>query len=143
MESGIADRADPAPALLAGFGRLARQAPARSIFIPLWSAYPAVGFGDRDALPTLHADAAERLGAGGGSVTWPAAGLALIAESARHGLRELDRLETAAEKGREVLAGSDRRARLSEALDALLCDWSSPSYAVVQRKAGVTLVRPV
>jgi hypothetical protein len=120
MDSGITDRADPAHALLAGFGRLVRQAPARSVFVPLWSAYPAVGFGDRDALPTLRSEAADRVAGWGVSVPWPVAGLHLIAESARMGLRELDRLELAAGQGKAGLAGTDRRSRLPAALDALL-----------------------
>jgi hypothetical protein len=36
------------------------------------------------------------------------------------GLRELDRLEAAAEQGRGLVAGGDRRSRLPDALDALL-----------------------
>jgi Fic family protein len=57
----------------------------------------------------------------GGTVTWPVACLHLIAESARVGLRELHRLEAAAAgKGRDLLAPSDRRSRLPDALDALL-----------------------
>ena len=120
MESGITDQADPGQALLAAFGRLVRQAPVRHVFVPVWSAYPAVGFGDRDALPTLRSDAAERLAGWGETVTWPVACLHLIAESARRGLRELDRLEIAAEQGRGLLGRSDRRSRLPDALDALL-----------------------
>jgi Fic family protein len=69
---------------------------------------------------TLRSEAAERLGAPGGSVPWPVAALALIAESARAGLRELDRLEAAAQKGKAVLAGRDRRSRLPATLAALL-----------------------
>ena len=114
------DQADPGQALLAAFGRLVRQAPVRHVFVPVWSAYPAVGFGDRDALPTLRSDAADRIAGWGGTVTWPVACLHLIAESARRGLRELDRLETAAEQGKGTLAGTDRRSRLPDALDALL-----------------------
>jgi HTH DNA binding domain len=121
MESGIIDQADPMHALLAAFGRLVRQPPARSVFVPVWSAYPAVGFGDRDALPTLRSDAADRLVGWGRMVTWPVTCLHLIAESARLALRELDRLEAAASaKGRGALAGTDRRSRLPDALDALL-----------------------
>ncbi len=48
------------------------------------------------------------------------AGLHLIAESARLGLRELNRLEVAVAQGRHGLAGIDRRSRLPAALDALL-----------------------
>ena len=120
MESGITSQADPGQALLAAFGLLVRQAPVRRVFVPLWSAYPAVGFGDRAALPTLRSDAADRLAGWGGAVTWPVACLHLIAESARRGLQELDRLEAAAEQGRGLLARSDRRSRLPDALDALL-----------------------
>jgi ribosomal protein S25 len=53
-------------------------------------------------------------------VTWPVGCLHLIAESARPGLRELDRLAAAAAQGRAVLAGTDRRSRLPAALEALL-----------------------
>jgi HTH DNA binding domain len=120
MASGITDPPEPAQALLVGFGWLVRRSPARRVFVPLWSAYPAIGFGDRDALPTLRSDAADRLGAAGGRVTWPAAGLALIAESARAGLRELDRLEAAAANDRVALAGTDRRSRLPATLNALV-----------------------
>jgi hypothetical protein len=45
-------------------------------------------------------------------VTWPAAGLHPLAESARSGLRALDRLEAVAAQGRAVIAGADRRSRL-------------------------------
>ena len=120
MESGIIDQADPGQALLAAFGRLVRQVPVRHVFVPIWSAYPAVGFGDRDALPTLRSDAADRLAGWGGTVTWPIACLPLIAESARVGLRELDRLEAAAEQGRGLAAAVDKRSRLPDALEALL-----------------------
>ena len=120
MESGIIDPANPGLGLLAAFGRVVRQAPVRHVLVPVWSAYPAVGFGDRDALPTLRSDAADRLVGWGHAVGWPVACLHLIAESARLGLRELDRLETAAEQGRGALAGTDCRSRLPDALDALL-----------------------
>ena len=121
MESGITDRANPMLALLAGFARLVRQAPARHVFVPLWSAYPAVGFGDHDALPTLRSEAADRIAGWGRAITWPIVCLHLIAESARLGLRELDRLEAAAaEQGRGLAARSDKRSRLPDALVALL-----------------------
>ena len=78
------------------------------------------GFGDRDALPGLRSDAADRLVGRGRPVTWPLAFLHLVAESARMGLRELDRLEAVAEQGRGLVAGGDKRSRLPDALDALL-----------------------
>lgn len=71
-----------------------------AVSVPVWAAWPAVGFGDRDALPTLRTDAAAHLFSWGRAVPWPLAFLLLVAESARAGLRELDRLEAAAEKGR-------------------------------------------
>jgi Fic family protein len=53
-------------------------------------------------------------------VTWPLAFLHLVAESARMGLRTLDRLEAVAEKGRGLAAAADKRSRLPDAVDALL-----------------------
>ena len=78
------------------------------------------GLPPRDALPGLRSDAADRVAGRGRPVTWPLAFLHLVAESARMALRELDRLEAAAEKGRGVVAGGDKRSRLPDALDALL-----------------------
>ena len=78
------------------------------------------GFPPRDALPGLRSDAADRVAGRGRPVTWPLAFLHLVAESARMALRELDRLEAAAEQGRGVVAGGDKRSRLPDALDALL-----------------------
>ena len=89
-------------------GRLAGQGPAHTVFIPVWAAYPAVGFSGRDALPGLRSDAADRVAGRGRPVSWPLAFLHLVAESARMGLRELDRLE----QGRGVVAGNDKRSRL-------------------------------
>jgi Fic family protein len=43
-----------------------------------------------------------------------------VAESARAGLRELDRLEAAAAKGRGLAADLDKRSRLPDAIEALL-----------------------
>jgi HTH DNA binding domain len=120
MQAAITDPPEPALALLASFGRLARVAPVRHVFVPFWSAYPAVSFGDRAALPALRAEAADRIAGWGASVLWPVAGLHLIAESARMGLRDLDRLQTAAETGRGGLAATDKRSRLPDTLDALL-----------------------
>jgi DNA-binding MarR family transcriptional regulator len=44
----------------------------------------------------------------------------LIAESARAGLRQLDRLIAAAGQGRDLAARHDRRSRLADTVDALL-----------------------
>ena len=59
------------------------------MFLPIWAAYPAVGFSGRDVLPGLRSDAADRVAGPGRPVTWPLAFLHLVAESARMGLREL------------------------------------------------------
>jgi HTH DNA binding domain len=120
MEAGLTARPDPLHALLAAIGRCGGEGPACTVFVPVWAAYPAVGFAARDALPGLRSDAADRVAGRGRPVTWPLAFLHLVAESARMALRELDRLEAAAEQGRGVVAGGDKRSRLPDALDALL-----------------------
>jgi DNA-binding MarR family transcriptional regulator len=43
-----------------------------------------------------------------------------VAESARAGLRELDRLSDAAQRGATLTTSLDRRSRLAEVLDAVL-----------------------
>ena len=79
------------------------------------------GLTDRpDPLLGLRGDAADRVAGRGRPVSWPLAFLHLVAESARMGLRELDRLEAAAEQGRGVVANGDKRSPLKNALDVLL-----------------------
>ena len=107
MEAGITAHPAPAHALFAATGLVARAGVTRAVFLPVWAAYPAAGFGDRDHLPTLRSDAADRLVGRDRPVTWPLAFLHLVAESARAGLRELDRL--AGGRG----AGQGARCRLS------------------------------
>jgi hypothetical protein len=120
MEAGLTDAPMPAQALLLSATILARSGILRVVCLPVWTAYPAVGFGDRATLPTLRSDAADRLIGGGVPITWPFAFLHLVAESARMGLRELDRLDAVAEKGRALAARADKRSRLPDAVDALL-----------------------
>ena len=88
--------------------------------MPLWAAYPAVGFGDRAALPTLRSDAADRLIDRDQPVTWRLVYLHLVAESARMSLRTLYRLEEVAAKGRGLAVGGGKRSSLPDAVDALL-----------------------
>jgi hypothetical protein len=107
-------------AVLAAVSLLVGSGPARSVFVPVWAACPAIGYGDRDALPGLRSDAADRLVGRGQRVTWPVVFLHLVAEAARAGRRELDRLLAAAEKGRGVVAGCDRRSRLPDVVETLL-----------------------
>jgi hypothetical protein len=71
-------------------------------------------------LPTLRSDAADRLAARDQPITWPLALLHLVAESAHIGLRDLDRLEAAAAKAREIVAAADARSRLPDAIERLL-----------------------
>ena len=120
MEAGLTDSPAPAQALLLSAAILARAGLLHAACLPVWAAYPAVGFGDRAALPTLRSDAADRLVDWGAPITWPLAFLHLVAESARMGLRELDRLDAAAEKGRALAARADKRSRLPGAIEALL-----------------------
>ena len=120
MESGIAAPPTPALALLLAAGLLARFGTVRTVVLPVWAAYPAVGVSTRETLPGLRSDAADRLIGRGQPVTWPLAFLSLVAESARMGLRALDRLETAAEQGRALAAEVDQRSRLPDAVEALL-----------------------
>ena len=120
MEAGITEHPAPAHALLAATGLVARAGVTRAVFLPVWAAYPAAGFGDRDHLPSLRSDAADRLVGRDRPVTWPLAFLHLVAESARAATRELDRLEAVAEQGRGLAAARDKRSRLPDAIEALL-----------------------
>jgi HTH DNA binding domain len=120
MAGGIADHPAPAHALLAAVSLFVRTGPVRAVFVPVWAAYPAAGFGDPDRLPGLRSDVADRLVGWGQPITWPVVFLHLVGESARVGLRALDRLIEAAERGQKLTVRCDRRSRLPDAVDALL-----------------------
>jgi hypothetical protein len=120
MAAGITGHPAPTLALFAATGLVARAGVTRAVFLPVWAAYPAAGFGDRDHLPTLRSDAADRLLGRDRPVTWPLAFLHLVAESTRAALRELDRLAAAAEQGRGLVTAVDKRSRLPDAIEALL-----------------------
>jgi hypothetical protein len=120
LSAGIADLPTPLQALLAAVGLLARSGATSGVFVPVWAAYPSVGFGERDALPTLRGEVVDRLVGRDRAVGWPLVFLQLVAESARYGLRELDRLLAAAERARGLVAKKDRRSRLPDAVDAVL-----------------------
>ena len=122
MAAGITEPPAPAQALFAATGLFARAGVTRAVFLPVWAAYPAVGFGDRDHLPSLRSDAADRLLGRDRPVTWPFAFLHLVAESARAALRELDRLEAAAEQGRRA------RCRRRQAVAAARCDRGAAAH---------------
>ena len=120
MVAGITEPPAPAHALFAATGLVARAGVTRAVFLPVWAAYPAAGFGDRDHLPSLRSDAADRLVGRDRPVSWPLAFLHLVAESARAATRELDRLEAVAGQGRGLAAERDKRSRLPDAIEALL-----------------------
>jgi hypothetical protein len=123
METAINTPAVPAVAMVAATACCragTSGAAAQTVFVPVWAAGPAIGFGDRSALPSLRSDAADRLVGRHRAITWPLAFLHLVAESARMAARELDRLEAAAGQGRGLVAGLNRSARLPNALEALL-----------------------
>ena len=105
MESGITATPTPAQALLLATGLIARTGAVRAVVLPVWAAYPAVGFSGRDTLPGLRSDAADRLVGRGRPVTWPLAFLHLVAESARMG---------AARAGSARDGGRDRAGRLPQ-----------------------------
>jgi hypothetical protein len=126
MEAGITEVPAPVQAMAAGAAWLARAGCVRAVPLPFWAAAPALaqsardqGVHDQAGLPTLRPQAARRLGLDD-DPSWPATFLALAAEAARAGLRELDRLEAAAAAGARLTAGLDRRSRLPEALAAVL-----------------------
>ena len=60
MEAGISAGPAPQVAPFAAVALMARTRTARAVFAPVRVAYPALGFGNRDALPTLRTDAAVR-----------------------------------------------------------------------------------
>jgi hypothetical protein len=126
MEAGIADQPTPLQALLAASTLLARRGPARSVFTPVWAACPACACGNRHSLPRLRIEASvarkatDRVIGRGRPAFWPLAFLHLVAESARSGLRTLDRLVAVAGQGRDLASRHDRRSRLVDAVEALL-----------------------
>lgn len=118
MESGIADVPTPRQAVLAAVYLLAHCSGARSVFAPVWAAYPIIGYGTPDKLPALRSDVAARIGGREGG--WMAAFLYLVAEGARAGLRELNRLLAVAKQARARVTKADRRSRLPDAVNAAL-----------------------
>ncbi len=111
---------DTAQSLFGAAALLAQAGPLRAVPLPFWAAYPALGQGGGpgEGLPGARADAPAQ--DAGASAAWPATFCCLAREAALSGLRELDRLEGAAERGRVAAKGLDRRSRLPEALDAAL-----------------------
>ena len=111
---------DAAQSLFGAAALLARAGVLRAVPLPFWAAYPALGRGGGpgEGLPEACADASVQ--DADASATWPAAFCRLARQVAFAGLRELDRLEGVAERGRAAADGLDRRSRLPDALDAAL-----------------------
>jgi len=111
---------DAAQSLFGAAALLARAGLLRAVPLPFWAAYPALGQGGGpgEGLPGARADASVQ--DADASAAWPAAFCRLAREAALAGLRELDRLERVAERGRAAAHGLDRRSRLPDALDAAL-----------------------
>ncbi len=117
----VSQRRGWAQALFGAAALLSRAVALRAVPLPFWAAYPAL---DRDGgpgeeLPGMRESAAtpeaDRAGA-----ACPAAFCRLAREAALAGLRELGRLERAAERGKAATEDLDRRSRLPDALDAAL-----------------------
>jgi len=110
----------PAPALRQGLaGLLTRAGPVRAVPLPFWAAAPALASSGPGVLPRLRSDVAARL-CPGASPPWETVFLAMAAEAARVGLRELDRLQRMAAAGARLATGLDRRSQLPAAVGALL-----------------------
>jgi DNA-binding transcriptional ArsR family regulator len=135
MEDGIVEQPTAAQALAAAALLLRRAGALRVIPLVVWAAYPLLGLGDPDALPWLRGEVARRL-TGHDSATWAVSFLAMAAEAARAGLRELDRLQAAATAG-AALTTRDPRARLDDALAAVLRH-PALTPAMLAQRLGIT-----
>jgi HTH DNA binding domain len=119
MATGITDHPSPLAALAASAALLSAGAVLRTTPLPFWGAAPALAAADPDGLPRLRSDAAARLSPAG-SPAWPGVFLTLVAEAARAGLQELDRLQRSAAASGVLTQGIDQRSRLSDAIDFVL-----------------------
>jgi hypothetical protein len=119
MEAGVTECPSPLAALAAGAALFAAAGVLRTTPLPFWGAAPALAAADPDGLPRLRSDAAAQLSPAG-PPTWPEVFLILVAEAARSGLQELDRLQRSAAAGAVLTQGIDRRGRLPQAVDFVL-----------------------
>lgn len=137
MESGATDQPDAIVALAIAALLLARSGMLKSIPLPFWAAWPALGHPVADGLPRLR-PAVSRERTGTERATWPVSFLTFAAEAARVACRELDRLQAAADTGRKLVQGLDRRARLPAAVDLVLASPVVTPRGVAGR-LGITL----
>jgi hypothetical protein len=103
----------------------------RTIPLPFWGAAPAFAAGDPDGLPQLRSDAAVRTSPAGSSA-WPGVFLTLVAEAARAGVQELDRLQRAAAAGAALTAATDQRGRLPDAINFVLRESAVTAKSLAQ-----------
>jgi hypothetical protein len=135
MEDGIVEQPTAAQALAAAALLLRRTGALRVIPLVVWAAYPLLAEADAGGLPRLRGEVARRL-TGHDSATWMVSFLAMAAEAARAGLRELDRLQAAAAAG-AALTTRDPRARLDDALAAVLRH-PALTPAMLAQRLGIT-----
>ena len=121
MEAGAVEQPDAVQALAIAALFLARTGALRTIPLPCWAAWPVLGRAGAGAenLPRLRPETARRL-TGADSASWAVSFLALAAEAARAGARELDRLQAAAAAGAKLAADLDKRSRLAAAVDVVV-----------------------
>ena len=119
MESGATDQPDAIVALTIAALRLARTDTLRAIPLPFWAAWPALGHPQEEGLPRLRPALAREF-TGADRAPWAVVFLSLAAEAARAGLRELDRLQEAAQAGKKIGEALDKRSRLPAAVDLVL-----------------------
>lgn len=131
MEAAIVPHPTPAQALAVAALRLA-AAPVPAV-IPLvaWSGWPGIGRPYQDGLPRVRSGQVPE------SAGWEGDFLRLVAESARGGLRELDRLARAEATGRALAAQGGARSRLGAAVEAVLREPALTPKALAER-IGVT-----
>ena len=137
MELGITDQPDALVALAIAALVLARGETLRTIPLPFWSAWPALGQPSDESLPRLRPAVARAI-CGMDRAPWPISFLAFAGEAARAGLRELDRLRAAAAAGRALGEGLDKRSRLPAAVDLVLASPVVTSRGLGE-KLGITL----
>ena len=137
MESGITDQPDALVALAIAALVLARGETLRTIPLPFWSAWPALGQPSDESLPRLRPAVARAI-CGMDRAPWPISFLAFAGEAARAASRDLDRLHAAAAAGRALGEGRDRRSRLPAAVDLVLARPVVTPRGLAE-KLGITL----
>lgn len=111
MEAGLVAHPTPAQALAVAALWLGTARLPAVIPLTVWSGWPAIGRPYHDGLPRVRVP---------GGMGWEGDFLRLVGESARAGLRELSRLESAQATARALAGRVGARSRLGAAVDAVL-----------------------